>query len=66
LLFHHTGGVSASLRSSADPDEVSAQIDLIGVRGLMSGVEPSAAQIGGSRAASDVTFRCLRRSAWPE
>jgi hypothetical protein len=54
------------LRSSADPDEVSAQIDLIGVRGLMSGVEPSAAQIGGSRAASDVTFLCLRRSAWPE
>jgi hypothetical protein len=43
LLFHHAGGVFASLRPSADPDDVSAQMDLIGVRWLMSGVEPSAA-----------------------
>ena len=34
-------------RSSATPDDVSAQIDLIRVPWLMIGEEPSAAPIGG-------------------
>jgi hypothetical protein len=38
--------------SSADPDDVSAQIDLIGVPWLMIGEEPSAASIGGSARSS--------------
>jgi hypothetical protein len=38
------------VRSSADPDDISAQIDLIGVPWLMIGEEPSAAPNGGSRA----------------
>jgi hypothetical protein len=36
--------------NSEDADDVSAQIDLIGVSWLMIGEEPSAAQNGGSRA----------------
>jgi hypothetical protein len=32
---------------SADPDDVSAQIDLIGAPWLVTGEEPSAAPIGG-------------------
>jgi hypothetical protein len=38
--------------TSADPDDVSAQIDLIGVPWLMIGEEPSAAPNGGSGASS--------------
>ena len=41
------GGRNA--RYSADPDGVSAQIDLIGVPWLNIGFEPSAAPNGGSR-----------------
>jgi hypothetical protein len=36
---------------SADPNDISEQIDLIGVPCLMIGYDPSAAPIGGSRAA---------------
>jgi hypothetical protein len=39
---------SANVRYSADPDDVSAQIDLLGVPRLMIGVELSAAPSGGS------------------
>jgi len=38
----------ATHSSHADPDDVSAQIDLIGVPSLMIGEEPSAAPNGGS------------------
>ena len=38
---------ASDVRSSADPDDVSAQIDLIGVPWLMIGEEPSAAPNGG-------------------
>jgi hypothetical protein len=41
---------ASHVRSSADPEEVSAQIDLIGVPRPLIGFETSAAQIGGSRA----------------
>jgi len=38
---------SVDSRSSADPDDISAQIDLIGVLGPMIGGKPSAAPNGG-------------------
>ena len=43
--------VLTNVRSSADPDDPGAQIDLIGVPWLMIGEDPSSAPNGGSRAA---------------
>ncbi len=45
---------SPDARSSADPDGVSAQIDLIGVPWLNIGFEPSAAPNGGNARAGQV------------
>jgi hypothetical protein len=49
LVDRKTGRVAlcANIRSSADPDGISAQIDLIGVLGPMIGGKPSAAPNGG-------------------
>ena len=54
VMHEHTRPWIASSRNnallSADPDDVSAQIDLIGVPWLMIGEEPSAAPNDGSSA----------------